>query len=308
VTSLFDFDGDNLDLGFVNIREGRFAAERRLQRALDAMWVVYAPYADSDFREGFARDPDARFWEMYLGCALIEAGKLLLPSVDRRRQGGQPDICVLEAGRRIWIEAIAPDRGTAGPDYVGGPRPINEGGGFEPAPLRQAQLRLTSAILTKSRALERYLGEGTIQPEDVRIIAIGGGRFGLHVPDNELPLVLSAVFPIGAEFVRIDRRTGQAVDHGFELSLTIQRQGGVIPRTAFLDERFCHISGAIWSRAGIGNMVRDERPLTFVHNPIAKVPMSASWGVWDREFVTEEREGQWEARDVIADAAPHREP
>ena len=303
MTSLFDVGGDNLDLGFVNIREGRFAAEQRLQRALEEMWSVYAPYADLDFRQGFARDPDARFCEMYLGCALIGAGKSLLPSADRLREGGQPDICVLDGGRRIWIEAIAPDRGVAGPDYVQGPQPMNEGGGFEPAPLRQAQLRLTSALWTKSQAIERYLAEGVIHQEDVRIVAIGGGRFGLHIPENGLPLILSAVFPIGAEFVRIDRATGQTVAQGFESSLTIERRTGAIPRTAFLDECFSPVSGVIWSRLGIGNMVRAERPLTFVHNPMARVPMRASWGVWDKEFVTQEREGEWEARDVIADAA-----
>ena len=57
MTSLFDVGGDNLDLGFVNIREGRFAAEQRLQRALEEMWSVYAPYADLDFRQGFAAIP-----------------------------------------------------------------------------------------------------------------------------------------------------------------------------------------------------------------------------------------------------------
>lgn len=57
---------------------------------------------------------DVRFRGMYLGCTLLEARRTLLPVADRQREGGQPDLCVLEENRRIWIEAIAPDGRAAG--------------------------------------------------------------------------------------------------------------------------------------------------------------------------------------------------
>lgn len=297
MTNLFEIDGANLDRGYTNLREGKFAAEREIRDELESMWRVYEPYADPDFRQGFAHDPDGRFWEMYIGFALIRAGKTLLLTADRQRAGGQPDICVLDGQRRIWIEAIAPGRGNAGPDQVRGPRPINEGGGFEPAPIRQAQLRTTSALLKKSLIIERYLQEGVIAHEDVRLIAIGGGRFGIHVAEGALPLIMSAVFPIGAEYVTINRENGQVIDQGFEASLAIERQGSAIPRTAFICEQFSHISGVIWSRISIGNMSLPQRPMTFVHNPFALIPMPQSWGVWDREFVTTKGEDAWEAKD-----------
>jgi hypothetical protein len=101
--------------------------EQQLHVQIEAMWATYEPYADPDFPQGFARDVDGRFWEMYLGCTLLEAGRTLLPVVERQRQGGQPDLCVLEEGRRIWIEAIAPDEGAPGPDQIVRPVPINEG-------------------------------------------------------------------------------------------------------------------------------------------------------------------------------------
>jgi len=46
------------------------------------MWATYEPYADPDFPQGFAHDVDGRFWEMYLGCTLLEAGRALLPVVE----------------------------------------------------------------------------------------------------------------------------------------------------------------------------------------------------------------------------------
>ena len=297
LASLWDVHGDNLDLSYVNIREGSYAQERALQEALNIMWASYEPYADPDFREGFARDLDARFWEMYLGKRLIDAGKTLLPTAERQRTGGQPDICVIDGSRRIWIEAIAPEVGDPGPDQVEGPVPINEGGGIILAPTRQAQLRATSAFRKKFKAVESYIREGVIGPDDVRLIAIGAGRFGAYVSEYPLPLIMSAVFPIGKEFASIDIESGQVVEQGFQHSPEIARQGGAIPRNAFLTEQFSPISGIIWSRAGIGNF---SRPLTLVHNPLATLPMPQHWGVWDREFVASNDGDQWIATDIRA--------
>lgn len=299
MTDLFDVDGPNLDLGFVNLKAAQFPEEQRLRTMLDAMWARYEPYADPDFRHGFARDVDARFWEMYLGCTLLEAGHQLLPVVERQREGGQPDLCVLDGAHRIWIEAIAPDEGQAGPDQIVRPIPINEGGGLVAAPIRQAQLRTSSAFWTKSQKISRYLAEGVIAPGDKRIIAIGAGRFGIYVTERPLPLIMTTLFPIGDAFVRIDSDTGAVLEEGFHAAPMIDRQGGAIPRSAFLDARFAHVSGVIWSRIGIGNLSREVRPITYVHNPLATVPMPLRWGGWDREFVATQVGDQWEATDIL---------
>jgi hypothetical protein len=250
MTSLWDIAGNNLDRGYVNLQVAQFPQEQQIRHALDAMWVVYEPYADPDFRESFARDPDSRFWEMYLGCSLIDAGKTLLPVARRLRQGGQPDLCILDTGRRIWVEAIAPGPGDPGPNQVRGPVPVNQGGGFGPMPIRQVQLRTTSALLTKSRKVNHYLSEGVIGPDDVRLIAIGAGRFGLYARERPLPLIMSAVFPIGDEYVSISKGNGAIVDHGFQPSFEIVRHGqkATVRRTAFVGREFAPISGIVWSR------------------------------------------------------------
>lgn len=299
MTLLFDVDGPNLDLGFQNLKVAAFPIERELHDRIEAMWEIYEPYADPEFRYGFARDVDARFWEMYLGCTLLEAGRELLPVADRRRQGGQPDLCVLEEGRRIWIECIAPDEGAPGPDQIVLPVPVNEGGGLFAAPVRQAQLRVSSAFWTKSRRIGAYLAEGVIAPGDARIIAISASRFGIYVPEQPLPLITTTLFPIGDAYITIDRATGEVVGQGFHPAPVINRERDPIPRTAFLDERFADISGVIWSRVGLGQMSRVVRPITYVHNPLAQVPLPISWGVWDREFVTVRRDEQWGSTDIF---------
>jgi hypothetical protein len=86
MSDLFDVDGTNLDRGFENLKTAEFTNERQLRAMLQEMWTRYEPYADPDFRQGFARDVDGRFWEMYLGCTLLEAGALcFLESSDSAR-------------------------------------------------------------------------------------------------------------------------------------------------------------------------------------------------------------------------------
>ncbi|MCP5304966.1 MAG: hypothetical protein H6953_05940 [Chromatiaceae bacterium] len=300
MSDLFDVDGANLDHGFENIRAGESPVEQQLRAMLQEMWMHYEPYADPDFRQGFARDVDGRFWEMYLGCTLLAAGRTLLPAIDRQREGGQPDLCVIEDDRRIWIEAITPDVGDPGPDQIVRPVPINEGGGFVAAPTRQAQIRTSGAFWNKAQRIARYIEQGVIASEDARIIAISGSRFGVYVAEQPLPLIMRTLFPIGDAFVTIDPITGDVLQEGFFDAPHILREGNAIPRTAFVVERFACISGVIWSRVSIGNLSRESRPITYVHNPLAQVPLPMNWGVWDREFVTIRDGERWESNDILA--------
>lgn len=304
MVDLFSFSAPDLDRGYLNIQAGAHAVERELRDTLERLWAVYQPFADQNFAAEFAREPDSRFWEMYFANQLLDAGKTLLPTAERSRRGGQPDVCVLDGDRRIWIEAIAPDIGDDGPDQVRGPVPINEGGGLAPAPTRQVQLRTTSALWAKTQKIGQYMRDGVIGADEVALVAIGAGRFGLYASEHPVPTVLSSVFPIGPEVVTVDLTRNEVVDQRFEPSFQIERAGGRIPRTAFLDERFRAVSGVVWSRASIGNMSRVERPLSLVHNPLASVAMAERWGVWDREFVTRPDRDHWTATDVLAAEKP----
>jgi len=79
---LFDVAGNGLDQGYMNLRDGDSAEERHIVATLERMWQRFEPFADLDFRQGFARDPDGRFWEMYLACALLDTDKVLLARAD----------------------------------------------------------------------------------------------------------------------------------------------------------------------------------------------------------------------------------
>ena len=303
MASLFGATGDDLDPGYLNLQSRESETERRIVETLEDMWVKYEPFADLNFVQEFARQPDSRFWEMALACSLLDAGKHLVPASERRRAEGGPDICALDGDRKLWIEAIAPDRGDRDEDGVPDFVPINEGGRVHAQPVRQIQLRITSALLTKSRVLKRYLEQGIIAASDARLIAVSACKFGIYTESPGFPLALSAVFPIGNEFVRVNADNCEVVEHGFHPSCAIDReQGDDIPRTAFLHNQFAHVSGLIWSRVGIGNMNRAKRPLSLIHNPLATTPVWQRWGVWDREFVATAVGDYWTATDILANA------
>jgi hypothetical protein len=250
------------------------------------MWLRFEPYADADYRAGFARDSDGRFWEMYLACALLDAGNHLLPRGNFPQGGGSPDICVIDGDRRIWIEAIAPDLGN-GPDQVPALVAVNEGGCAVDQALRQVHLRITSALLTKSRILQGYRDQNVIRDGDLALVAISGSRFALQAAGDDPPHALAAVYPVGNEFIRVNLDNMQVAGQGYHRDEQIQRAGEPIPRTAFLHPYFGHVSGLIWSRAGIGNRDRGQRPLTLIHNHAAVTEMPRDWGVWDREYIAD---------------------
>ena len=292
---IFSIQGDDLDLGYINIRDADDGPEAEMHGLIQKLWEAYHPYADSDFCSGLAQDVDGRFWEMLLGYTLLDAGHSLLPRSERPARGGQPDLCVIEGKKRIWIEAIAPTRGETGPYQV----PELVAGVVTNVPVQETRLRLTSAFWTKYTKYTNYIAEGVVAPEDSLVIAISGSRFALQILD-EPPLPLTSLFPVGNEMVTLNRATGEVVGHGFQYQPAIDREGDAIPKTAFTQRDFEVISGVLWSRIGLGNLSRDVRPLTMVHNPFATSPISHGWGPWDREYVAREAENEWIVDNIRA--------
>lgn len=282
--------------------ESTSPVDHGIRTQIEEMWQAYQSYADRDFRSAFPLAAEERAWELMLGYALLTAGKKLLPTIERPKKSAFPDICVLQGGSRIWIEAIAPKAGADGPDQVVGPRPINEGGKLGAVPQRQAQLRITGAFAEKSKKFSTYVEKGVVKANEVKVIAIGGGAFGIHIPGDDLPLILSSLLPMGDEQVRVDLATGVVMDSHFLHSPTVEKHktSGVIPRNAFATAEHFHVSAAVWSRLSLGAMSRKVRPITLVHNPFAEVPMLSQWGVWDKEYVVTVKDDGIEFRNILA--------
>lgn len=286
---LFDVEVDDADLGYRNIRMAEHPIEAEIKECLEALWLQYMPYADTNFRENFARDPDPKFWEMYLTVQMLDAGKNVRPRSElpiAQRDIG-PDIKIIDDDRLIWIEAIAPKSGdNNNPDRVPDPISMSEGGGAQLAPHREVELRITSALETKRKAFARYQKMGLVSGEDICIVAISGLRFPVQSAPFGKPRALFAVLPIGELNFTFDQKTGETVNKGYYgYSMEIERTGrGSIPRYGFFSDRYPQISGLIWSRKSIGNFCDQAHDLTYIHNTIPRRKMEPHWTNWAEEY------------------------
>jgi len=290
--SLFENSPPDADQGYLNIRTAKDDTEREIHDALEILWARYEPYADTYFRDKFARQPDAHFWEMYLTTQLLEAGKNVRPRTEitaADRDVG-PDICIVEDDFKIWIEATAPEPGNpANPDQVPEVIPISEGGGAQSSPRRQVELRITGALFEKTRKIELYRDQGIIGENDICVVAVSGTNFHAQSAAAGLPLAVTAVYPFGDQFVTFNRDTFDVVDSAYHHSESIDRSDAdPIPRYAFLNERFSSVSGLIWSRQTIGNFFYQPHDFTFVHNSIANPQFPRRWLEWAEEDIVDE--------------------
>lgn len=295
--TLWNIDGNDIDVTYRNIQSGTSETEAYIRASLDGMWQVYEPYADPDFRDGFARDPEARFWEMYIAVQLLEAGKMLVPSQKRDRSRGGPDILIQEGNERVWIEAIAPTTGT-GLDKVPETIPISEGGGSQNAPTREGQLRFTGALRKKRKILEKYIQLGIVKESDINIIAVGFGRMGAKFNRLNPPIPISSLFPFGQKNLVIDKKSMEAVAIEYVFSDEIDRESAAVSRDGFLTNDNAVVSGIMWSTAGIGNFHRPVRPMVYLHNPNAHTNLPQKWADWDHEFIMTSKDNEITIEDI----------
>ncbi len=297
MTSLFDIVATKAHPKYVEIRDGSSEKETTLRNTLNKYWRVYAPFAGPEFRQQFAQDPDTYFWEMYLAGELISAGKKLVKIAARATEGEQPALCIKDDNRHVWIELIVPVHNT-GPDQPPELRFENEGGSVEEAPLHQAQRRITSALDTKNKVIQTHLKGGLIDRDDVRLVAICGCHFGVDVPEEAVRLVMTAVFPVVGETVQIDVETDEFIEQSNEPSTVAKIEGQVVKKSE-INDAYPQVSGVIWSKIGITDMSREHCPLTFMHNPLAAVPLPEGWGAWDHELVVMQRDATWDVLDIL---------
>ncbi len=146
---LFDIDDPAAALGYRNIRAGASAIESEIKAGLEALWVQYEPYADTNFLQAFSKEPDDRFWEMYLAVVLLDARKRLRKreEMTKASRNKGPDICIPQGRRKIWIEAISPAPGDEvdNLDKVPDLFAASADGNRE-APRREIELRITSSL------------------------------------------------------------------------------------------------------------------------------------------------------------------
>lgn len=288
MSSLFALADDGADLIYQRLKRAEHQVETRVQAALEEMWAECEPYLDSDFRNQFRVNPEARYTELHLTWVLLRGGKSLRrrDAVKKADRDRGPDICVPESDRTIWIENISQGRGAdTNPDQI---PELPRNGRAVLAPKEQVALRITNGLDTKNKVFAAYRAKGWVKPTDPCVVAISGAQYFSQSGDLDLPMAVKAVFPLGEQFASFDPETEEVVRQGRHYSPHITRgNGDTIPRDGFLTDAYAGVSGLVWSRSTIGNADRAENDLVFVHNKTAENPFPERWFAWRHEFVVE---------------------
>lgn len=256
---------------------------------LESLWQEYAPYADPDFQQNLALDTNSRVWEMYLTCTLL---KNHLP-VRPKKEADGPDILIEQGENRIWIEAITPSKGEEGnPDTV----PEMLFGVVQRVPDEQITLRYRSAIEDKYKKYRQYLEQGTIRPPDAYIVALNSCKIENAGAELYPPRIVKAVFPIGYPQITIDKNTHKVLGEGHQLRYYLKKtRGSIVSTDVFLDMEYRHLSGVLYSRAGICHFPdKIGGDFVFVHNPLTVNRIPHRFIPCEQEYIAEKKQDSWE--------------
>jgi hypothetical protein len=292
-------DGEATDLCFRHLRDPKHEWEFAARSFAERLWAIFRDYADAHFLIEIQREFNARFWEMYLTCALLERASEYGYSLScPKRKDGCPDILLELKGERIWIEAVAATNGEAGmPDSLVEPRiptiavgdraeeqqamdlPI-EPGAAESGTIPEGKivLRYTTAIREKYIKYLHYLRKGVIRKDDAYVVAINKSALAYRWASAaiDLPRFLKAVYPIGELEVLIDKRARKVVGAQNRARFFITKANkSPVPVQAFVDRRWRGLSAVICSDVDVGwSKLSLGHDFQIAYNPLSRQPVA----------------------------------
>lgn len=251
---------------YICAESGEMAKDAKM--LTETLWRRYQPYADRNFERQIRRDFDARFWEMYLGCTLMDKGYEI---VRKTSKNAGPDIKVKHKGNIIWIEAIAPTSGNKNSSDRVLDSVITNPPTAQEVPDKEIILRYRAAIEEKYNKYFGYLKIPIITEGDFYIIAINGCRIPFSETDFNPPRILRSVLPFGFPQVTYDKVSMQIISQGFQYRTTVSKASGSTVQTdIFLDPYYKHISAVLFSNANVFALTKSMRDdFITVHNPLA---------------------------------------
>lgn len=268
------------DLSYLNLRD-RHSYED-IREFIKSLWALYEPYADQHFRSEIGHHFHQRFWEMYLGCVLLNNGH----SIARSEIG--PDFNIQIDASNIWIEAVAPGAGT-GDDMV---NDLVADSKAHLVPDANIILRIRSAIEDKHEQLHRFKDDGLIGMDDPYVIAVNGRGIPMAFLDSEdIPYIIKCVLPFGQQKHEYDVASKMLTRVYYEYRSKINKRSGCeVSTDIFLDEEYNEISAILYSAADVANhpsIIGSE--FILIHNPKALNPLNMGTFQFGREFWVEQR-------------------
>jgi hypothetical protein len=187
-------------------------------------------FLDDDFAKNFLVDFEQRCWELSVYQYLVDCGISI--NIPAQREGPDFETSV------GYIECIAVKRGDGAnaiplleASILRADGTWIEGSGFQPVPTNEAQLRISTAITTKTGKYEGYTTKQWFDHSMPRLIAVNwwadGSSFGVgSSSDVTTDPMLRTLFGTGSLQLRIDSQTHEVIDQQPVRQLTIPNANG----------------------------------------------------------------------------------
>jgi hypothetical protein len=263
----FFLPGADVDESYQHTRDDNHPRTAEIRLFIERLWAQYQPYADRDFLKRSQIEFDARFWEMYLACTLLECRVPIIARQNRRFISRGPDLQM--APPYGWVEAVAVSAGV-------GEDAVNDGvcGKARSVPDDQIILRLLQGISAKLIAYDRYVRNTVVSTSDSYIIAVNPSAVPSAHSERDIPRIVRGLFPIGFEQFLIESSSLRVLESSHEYRGHITKsKGGEVPTTLFQDERSSGLSAVVYSVATPWNgPFKLGSDFVVVHNPLARNP------------------------------------
>ncbi len=272
----FFLSGSNACEAYLNLRDVLHLNQYRDN--IETMWKEYQPYADSNFRTDAMKNFHQRYWEMYLTCTLLKKG------FELTKVGNFGlEYYFSHQGRKIWIEAIAPNQGS-GLDEV---LKYNDGNAHS-VQTEQIILRFTHALLEKHRKIQSDLEKSRVSADDLVILAINCANIPYAKYGSELPYFIKAFLPIGDLQIPIDTRTmewGQA-NHRYRAEIN-KSNGSQIKTDNLLNPEYSKFIAILHSGVDCANQPKNlGDDFALLNNPISEFNISNLFS-WAEQYSAE---------------------
>jgi hypothetical protein len=213
-----------------------------------------------------------------------------------------PDYCIDFNQQRIWIEAVAPERGS-GDDAVPQTIFLNDmlAKGMTPiaqdVPEEAMLLRFANALDSKRRLYEKYLKKNLVYDCDPFVVAINGCMATDYRGEPQIPFCIKATLGLGHLTLLIDPSgKSPTTSHYQTRTEIIKKNQQPVSTDLFLRDEYRRVSAILYSPSDICNIPSEVgSEMYYLHNPRALNPLPRGIFKFCREYwVTQDgSELQW---------------
>jgi hypothetical protein len=238
-------------LGYKTLRDSQKLKVQFARRHIEKLWSQYRNHADRNFQSDSALHLEQRFWEMYLYCAFELRG--LNP---QKIGSAGAEFFIEHQKQRIWIEAVAPGRGS-GADAVPEPRKPERFGQavVNEIDSRATILRYTNAVQTKVTKFQTDIAKGLAKEDDLLLLCLNGDGLDGTWGRSEVPFFVQALLPIGDLQLQLDAETLEVRDSAHLYRSEVHKTNGAAVATDnLLSEKMNRCVGILHSTINSANI------------------------------------------------------